>query len=257
VVDSLGAQGKVVIVTGGSRGVGRGIAESFLARGATVVVCGRNEPDDLPAASGATATFLAGDVRDAEQVDAIVAGTVERFGRIDVVVNNAGGTPPALVAEVSPRFITSIISLNLVAPLLVARAANAVMQAQDEGGSIINISSVNGVRPSPGSAPYGAAKAGLLNATQSLAVEFAPKVRVNAVTAGTVATDELLRIYYGGDEERIAAFSAQIPLGRMADPSDVGSACVYLASPLARHVTGSNLLVHGGGEPAASMTEPS
>jgi len=120
------------------------------------------------------------------------------------------------------------------------------MQASPDGGAIVNIASVSGTRPSPGTAAYGAAKAGLLNLTQSLAVEWAPKVRVNAVTAGLVQTADALA-HYGG-EEGLAAVGATVPLGRLGEPADVADACLFLASPLARYVSGASLLVHGGGE---------
>jgi NAD(P)-dependent dehydrogenase (short-subunit alcohol dehydrogenase family) len=107
------------------------------------------------------------------------------------------------------------------------------------------------VRPSPGSAAYGAAKAGLINLTTSLAVEWAPKVRVNAVTAGLIRTEQAGLFY--GDEAGIARVAATVPLGRMGDPADVADACLYLASPLARYVSGSNLVVHGGGERPAFL----
>jgi NAD(P)-dependent dehydrogenase (short-subunit alcohol dehydrogenase family) len=110
---------------------------------------------------------------------------------------------------------------------------------------------VSGLRPSPGTAAYGAAKAGLLSLTQSLAVEWAPKVRVVAVTAGMIRTEQS-ELHYG-DEEGIAAVGATVPLGRMGEPSDVGDACLYLASPLARYVSGASVLVHGGGERPAFL----
>jgi NAD(P)-dependent dehydrogenase (short-subunit alcohol dehydrogenase family) len=125
------------------------------------------------------------------------------------------------------------------------------MQRQAEGGVILNIASVSGVRPSPGTAAYGAAKAGLINLTQSLAVEWAPKVRVNAVVAGPIATEQA-ELHYGGDAG-IAAVGATIPLGRMGRPDDVADACLFLASPLARWISGSALTVHGGGERPAFL----
>jgi NAD(P)-dependent dehydrogenase (short-subunit alcohol dehydrogenase family) len=253
VSDVLDLAGKVALVTGGGKGVGRGITEVLLAHGAAVMVCGRSEPDELPAAGGRTAAFTAADVRDVDAVAALVEAVRARFGRLDVVVNNAGGTPPAFVAGASPRFLTSIVTLNLLAPLYVAQQANDLMQGQADGGVIVNISSVNGLGPSPGVAAYGAAKAGLINLTQSLAVEFAPKVRVNAVTAGIIGTEEIFRTHYGDDQERIAAMQAGVPLGRMATPEDVANACLFLASPLAAHISGANLLVHGGGEPPGTL----
>jgi len=167
------------------------------------------------------------------------------------VVNNAGGSPHVDAATASPRFSESLIRLNLVAPLHVAQRANAVMQRQESGGTIINIASVSATRPSPGTAAYGAAKAGLLNLTQSLAVEWAPKVRVNAVTCGMIETEQA-ELHYG-DAEGVAAVAATVPLGRLGTPGDVADTCVYLASPLASYVSGGQVLLHGGGERPAFL----
>ena len=216
------------------------------------MVCDRNAPDALPSANGRKATFFATDVREVDQIAAVIAATTDAFGSLDVVVNNAGGTPPAFVAGTSTRF-ASIITLNLVAPLLVAQHANDVMQTQPGGGSIINIGSVNGMSPAPGVAAYGAAKAGLVSLTQSLAVEFAPKVRVNQVTAGIIGTPEIFAQHYDDDAERIGALTGGIPMGRMTTPEDVRSSCLFLASPLAANVAGANLLVHGGGDPMGAL----
>ena len=231
----------MVLVTGGTKGIGRVIVDRFADAGAAVIACGRNDPDGLGGAS-----FIACDVRDPEQVDAMVARIADEHGRLDVAVNNAGGAPSAEAATASPRFSESIIRLNLLAPLHVAQAVNRVMQEQDDGGSIVNIASVSGIRASPNAAAYGAAKAGLINLTQTLAVEWGPKVRVNAVTAGLIRT-ELAGLWYG-DEEGIAAVGATVPLGRMGEPSDVADACLYLASARAAYISGANIVVHGGGE---------
>jgi len=249
--DALDQTGRVVIVTGGTKGVGRGIADRFLEAGAEVVVTARNEPDEPLRAAGREAAFIAADIRDVDQIDAVVAFTLERFGRLDHLVNNAGGSPMADAAAASPRFSTAIINLNLMAPLFFAQRANAVMQAQEGGGSIINIGSVSGTRPSPRSAAYGAAKAGLLNLSQSLAIEWAPKVRVNVVTGGIIRTEQA-HLHYG-DDDGIAAVARTIPMQRMGLPSDIADACLYLASPLASFVTGTNLSVHGGGERPAFL----
>jgi NAD(P)-dependent dehydrogenase (short-subunit alcohol dehydrogenase family) len=246
-MDDLRFDGQAVIVTGGCRGIGLGIAERFAAAGAHVLVCCRTEPESLPAGIA----FCAADVREPDQVDAVIANCIERYGRLDVLVNNAGGAPPADSATASPRFSAGIIALNLTAPIVFAQRANAVMQGQDTGGTILNIASVSGIRPSPNTLAYGAAKAGLLNATQTMGVEFAPKVRVNAVIVGLVVTEQAHLFY--GDEEGIAAVGATVPLGRMADPTDVADVCLFLASPLARYVTGADVLVHGGGEKPAYM----
>jgi len=214
-------------------------------------VCGRSEPEALPAVGVRKAVFVAADVRESEQVDRLVTTTLEHRGRLDVLVANAGGAPAVDAASVSPRFHEKIIQLNLIAPLHCAQRANAAMQQQPEGGVIVFITSVSGMRPSPGTAAYGAAKAGLISLTQSLAVEWAPKVRVAAVAAGMVRTEQS-HLHYG-DEAGIAAVGATVPLGRIAEPSDVGDACLYLASPLARYVSGATLLLHGGGEKPAFL----
>jgi NAD(P)-dependent dehydrogenase (short-subunit alcohol dehydrogenase family) len=231
--------------------VGKGISERFLAAGAHVVVCGRSEPDALPEADGRKARFVAADVREIEQIDAAIAVACEETGRLDVLVNNAGGAPAVDAATVSPRFHEGIIRLNLIAPLHCAQRANALMQEQPDGGVILNISSVSGMRPSPGTSAYGAAKAGLISLTQSLAVEWAPKVRLVCVAAGMIRTEQS-ELHYG-DAEGIAAVGATVPLGRMGEPEDVGDACLYLASPLARYVSGTTLLLHGGGEKPAFL----
>jgi NAD(P)-dependent dehydrogenase (short-subunit alcohol dehydrogenase family) len=249
--DVLGLKGKVVIVTGGTKGVGRGITARFLEAGAEVVVCGRNAPAAPIVASGKQATFVAADVREVDQIAGVVDAAMQTHGRLDVLVNNAGGSPPADAATASPRFSEAILRLNLIAPLNFAQHANAVMQKQESGGVIINIASVSAVRPSPGTAAYGAAKAGLLSLTQSLAVEWAPRVRVNAITAGMIRTEQS-DLHYG-DAAGLARVAATVPLGRLAEPEDVGNACLFLASPLSSYVSGASLLLHGGGEKPAFL----
>ena len=239
-------QGKTAIVTGGGKGVGRGITERFLEAGANVVICGRSAPDDLPTAGGREPLFVSTDVRDLEQLDALVATAVDNFGGLDVLVNNAGGAPPADAATVSPRFSESILRLNLIAPMNLSQKANLVMREQAGGGTIVNIASVSALRPSPGTAAYGAAKAGLISLTQSLAVEWAPKVRVNAIAAGMIKTEQS-HLHYG-DDEGIAAVADTVPLRRLAEPRDIGDACLFLGSELSSYVSGATLLVHGGGE---------
>ena len=247
----LDFRGKAVLVTGGGKGIGKGISERFLAAGADVLICGRTEPESLPTAGGRQALFIACDVRDFEQVEACVDYAVEQFGRLDVLINNAGGAPHADAATACPRFSESIIRLNLIAPLNFSQVANRVMQQQESGGSIVNIASVSTIRPSPGTAAYGAAKAGLVNLGTSLAVEWAPRVRVNAVIVGLTQTEQA-HLHYG-DEEGIAAVGATIPLGRMAVPEDIGDACLFLASPMASYVSGTSFAVHGGGEKPAFL----
>lgn len=250
-ISGLDYHGKVVLVTGGTKGVGAGIASNFLGAGAQVIVCGRSAPQTLPQVGENQAQFIASDVRDLDSLHALFTQIHRDFGRLDVVVNNAGGSPPADAATVSPRFSESIIRLNLIAPLNVAQQANSLMQEQSDGGVIIFIGSISALRPSPLTAAYGAAKAGVLSLVQSLAVEWAPKVRVVAVSPGLVRTEQSYQHY--GDESGVAAVSATIPAGRMANPDDIGAACVFIASPLGSYASGCNLLLHGGGERPAFL----
>lgn len=244
----LGLAGKVVLVTGGVRGVGAGISRVFRDAGAVVVTCARRPADE--GSDIADLEFHSADLRDPDAVRAMIDAIVERHGRLDVVVNNAGGAPFSLAADASANFHSKIVALNLLSALTVAQEAHRVMQ--DTGGAIVNISSVSGHRPSPGTASYGAAKAGIDSLTGSLAVEWAPAVRVNSVVVGPVKT-ELAEMHYG-DAEGVAAVDATIPMGRMAEPTDVGHAAAFLASPLAAYITGAELLVHGGGEKPAFLS---
>ena len=242
---NLGLKDRVVLVTGGVRGVGAGISAVFAEQGATVVTCARRPVEGLPF------EFHSCDVRDDDAVAAMVEAIVERHGRIDVVVNNAGGSPYVLAADASAKFNRKIIELNLIGPLSVSQHANAHMQKQPGGGSIVNISSVSGRRPTPGTAAYGAAKAGIDSLTSTLAVEWAPKVRVNSIVVGMVETEQSELFY--GDAESVAAVAATIPLGRLAKPADIGWAAAFLASAAASYVSGATLEVHGGGEPPSYL----
>jgi NAD(P)-dependent dehydrogenase (short-subunit alcohol dehydrogenase family) len=244
-----------VVITGGTRGIGAGIAAAFLRAGSRVLVCGRTPPDDpslLPAADGRSAVFCQADVRDPDQARQLIATANAAFGQVDVVINNAGGSPEAAADTASPRFHQKIIELNLLAPLHVAQSANEIMQAQSGGGTVIMIGSVSGARPSPGTAAYGAAKAGLHHLVTSLAIEWAPQVRVNCVAPGFVATEAAGGHY--GDAAATDAVRRTVPLQRMATPQDVADACTFLASPQAGYISGATLLLHGGGEPPAFLS---
>lgn len=238
---NFGLAGRVVLVTGGVRGVGAGISAVFAGQGATVVTCARHAVEGLPY------EFHACDVRDPDSVAKLISAIVERHGALDVVVNNAGGSPYALTAEASPKFNEKIIALNLLGMLHVSQCANTVMQKQPNGGAIVSVSSVSGRRPTPGTAAYGAAKAGVESLTATLAVEWAPKVRVNALAVGMVQTEQSELFY--GDEDSIAAVAATVPLGRLAKPVEIGWAVAFLASDAASYISGTTMAVHGGGEP--------
>jgi len=239
---SLDFSGRVAIVTGGTRGLGRAIAGRLAAAGCKVTVCGRNAPADLPEG----VQFRAADIRDPDQAEALVQAVVAEHGRLDILVNNAGGSPQAPAATASPRFFDSILKLNLHAPMYMARAAHGPMKSGG-GGSIVNIASVSGIRPSPGTAAYGAAKAGLLNLTQTLAQEWGPdRIRVNAIIAGLMATETAEQTY--GDAEAQAAVGRSMPLQRMGNGDDLAGAILWLCSDLAEWVSGARINVDGGGE---------
>ncbi|GGZ66025.1 short chain dehydrogenase [Streptomyces subrutilus] len=241
--------GRVAVVTGGTRGVGAGIARSFLAAGARVVVCARRPPDAPVSRGGRTAEFSPVDLRDPVAVQDFFDAVGRRYGRLDCLVNNAGGTPYRPLDEGGAERHARVLELNLVAPLTASLAARPWLR--QSRGSVVMIGSVSGTRPSPGTAAYGAAKAGLEQLARSMAVEWAPEVRVNSLVLGMVRT-ELAHLHYG-DGAGIAAVGATVPLGRLAEPSDVGEAAVFLASERAGYVSGASLLVHGGGERPAFL----
>ncbi|MGW7403710.1 SDR family oxidoreductase [Streptomyces sp. NPDC054833] len=234
-------RGRTVVVTGGTRGVGAGIARAFAETGDRVLVCARRPPE-VPL-DGVEFTPL--DLRDPPAVRAFF----DALPRLDVLVNNAGGTPYRRLADADAERHARVIELNLVTPLTASLAAYDHLRRAR--GSVVMVGSVSGSRPSPGSAAYGAAKAGLENLARSMAVEWAPEVRVNTLVVGMVRT-ELSHLHYGG-EDGVAAVSGTVPLGRLAAPSDIGAAAVFLASDAASYISGASLLVHGGGERPAFL----
>jgi NAD(P)-dependent dehydrogenase (short-subunit alcohol dehydrogenase family) len=239
---AIDLSGKVALVTGGTRGLGRDIAAGLAGAGAAVLTCGRNAPDGLPD----RVEFAAADIRDPDAAKELIDSAAQRFGRLDILINNAGGSPAADAATASPRFFDSIIKLNLAAPMYMAQAAYPHLVAAG-GGSIVNIASVSAIRPSPGTAAYGAAKAGLLNLTQSLAQEWGrDRIRVNAIIAGLMQTETAETTY--GDAAAQAAVAASMPLGRMGRGADLAGAVLWLCSDLASWVSGARINVDGGGE---------
>ncbi|MEU6105573.1 SDR family oxidoreductase [Streptomyces flaveolus] len=248
---TIDLSGSVAVVTGGTRGVGAGITRALLEAGAQVVTCARRAPDEPVEVAGRTARFLPVDLRDPEAVGAFFDKVRSDHGRLDTLVNNAGGSPFRMLDDGGAERHARVVQLNLLAPLNASLAAHEVMRRQDDGGSIAMIGSVSGTRPSPGTAAYGAAKAGLENLARSMAVEWAPLVRVNTLVLGMVRT-ELSHLHYG-DEDGVAAVGRTVPLGRLAEPADIGDACVFLASRRAAYISGAALHVHGGGERPAYL----
>ncbi|MFE2147471.1 SDR family oxidoreductase [Streptomyces sp. NPDC059456] len=209
----------------------------------------RPRPPVAGGGAGPTAESAALDLRDPAAVEEFFAEVGSRYGRLDCLVNNAGGSPYRLLGEGGAERHARVVELNLVAPMTASLAAYPQLRAAH--GSVLMIGSVSGTRPSPGTAAYGAAKAGMENLARTMAVEWAPEVRVNTLVLGMVRT-ELAHLHYG-DEAGIAAVGATVPLGRLAEPSDVGAAAVFLASGRAGYVSGASLLVHGGGERPAFL----
>ncbi len=238
---------RVVLVTGGTRGIGRGIAQRYVDGGDTVVVCGRREPE-VGTDTGPIGEFRSCDVREPVSVEELCDGIAADHGGLDVVVNNAGGAPMMTSAEDSPNFTRKVVDLNMMAAIWVGRYAHRHLAAADDG-CIVNVASVSGTRPSPTNSAYGAAKAGLLGWNRSVAAEWGGEVRVNAVVAGIIRT-ELAHLHYG-DDASIARVEGTIPLGRMGTPLDIAEACWWLSSPAAAWISGAELEVHGGGEPPA------
>ena len=241
-----------VIVTGGTKGVGLGITHAFLAAGAKVFICGRNAPENMPTVDNNSAIFIAADVRKEEATQALIDAVVEQTGRLDVLVNNAGGSPPVAAADAPTKLTEAIIKLNLIGPMIFAQQAYHAMKKTAGGGSIINIASVSGVRPSPGTAAYGAAKAGLINVSRSLAQEWGvDNVRVNAIIAGLIKTEAAEEHYAG--EAGIKLIEDSLPMKRMAIPDDIANACLFLAAESSKYVSGAALEVYGGGEPPSFL----
>ncbi len=245
-------ENRSVIVTGGGKGVGLGISEAFLKAGADVTICGRRTPDQLPSADDRKAHFITADVRKPDESQAVIDAVMERTGRLDILINNAGGSPPVKAADAPAKLTESIIRLNLIAPMILSQQAYHAMSANSDGGVIINISSVSAERASPGTAAYGAAKAGLVNVTRSLAQEWGvDNIRVNSIIAGLIRT-EAAQEHYGG-QRGIAMIEEALPMKRMAVPDDIANACLFLAAPSSSYVSGAALEIYGGGEPPSFL----
>jgi 3-oxoacyl-[acyl-carrier protein] reductase len=241
--------GRRAVVTGAGAGIGRGIAVGFAAFGARVVVididaeAGRRTAEAIEAAGG-DALALAADVRDGAAVEQAVTAAVERFGGIDILVNNVGGTFEAPFLEIAEKGWNALVRQNLISVLHGTHAVAPRLIAQGSGGSIINIVSSEGTRGAPGYAPYAACKAAVINFTQTMALELGPhRIRVNAIAPDICLTEGLAALV--GEAER-RRYPQLVPLGRAGLPEDIAGAAIFLASDLAGYVTGVTLHVDGG-----------
>ena len=246
-LDSIGLDGTASIVTGAGSGIGRACAELLARAGPTVCVVDR-DPDPakatvaaIEAASGA-AFAVVGDVREPETAAEAVRSTLERSDRLDVLVNNAGGMFASPASELSTGGWSAIMRLNLDATFQFAQAAAPAM-LESGRGAIVNVASVAGLSASPGAAHYGAAKAGVINLTRSLALEWAPEIRVNCVAPDLIRTPGTEEMMSDADRERIEGL---IPLGRLGEPEDVANAVLFLASTMSSFITGQTIVIDGG-----------
>ena len=242
--DAARLDGKVVVVTGGGSGIGRGIANGVRAFGADVAIWERNGDSCAAAAAEVDGLPVPTDVRDADQVDAAMDATLERFGTVDVLVNNAGGVFPKPFLETSENGFDALYRSNLKHVLLCSKAVAAHMVDAAHGGAIVNITSIEGVRAAPLFAAYAAAKAGVINLTKTLALELAPHdIRVNAIAPDITLTEGIAAMSPPGSTERAGLI---VPLGRPGHVDECAGAAVFLASDLSSYVTGHTLHVDGG-----------
>lgn len=260
ILDRFKLTDRVAIVTGAGKGIGRGIAVAFAEAGADVVCAARTQADiDATAAMvrerGRRALAVQTDVMKSEDLDALVAKALAELGRIDVLVNNAGGTPPRAALQTSERYFEAALRFNVTSAFLLTKLVVPKMVESAGGGAIVNISSRASDMPQTSFVAYSAGKAALNMITRNLALEFAPKVRINAISVGGIAT-EALAVVLTNDELR-AQFEANTPMGRAGTVEDIAACALYLASPAGGWVTGKIFQVDGGTEaPAIAVPVP-
>ncbi|MBD2759692.1 SDR family oxidoreductase [Yimella sp. cx-573] len=239
-----GLSGKTAIVTGASRGIGLAIAARLVDEGANVVITARGEEalQEAVAQLGERASFVAGKADDAAHREEVVRTTLEKHGSIDILVNNTGINPVyGKLIDVDPEVSRKIFEVNVISALEWVKLVYAAGM-KENGGSIVNVASVAGLRPAPGIAMYGVSKAAVVHLTEELAVELGPKIRVNAVAPAVVKT-KFAEALYAGREEQV---SAPYPLKRLGEPDDIGSVVAFLASDDSSWMTGQTITVDGG-----------
>jgi NAD(P)-dependent dehydrogenase (short-subunit alcohol dehydrogenase family) len=259
-LDGFRVDGHAAVVTGSGRGIGRGIALALAEAGADVVVTGRRgaEVEAVAAevdARGRRGLAVPGDLRVDGFIEELADTAVATFGRLDIWVNNAGGSDEPTVmplVETSDDVFRSMVELNLT---VVFQAAKAAARRMAAGGVIVNIASGAGMRAAPNTGAYGAAKAGVLNLTSTMAVELAGRgIRVNAISPGPVPTEAFMHVL-DFSESDLPRLASTVPLGRLGTPDDIAAAVLYFCSPAAAWVTGQNLLVSGGREGGRSVED--
>lgn len=245
-------QDQVVLVTGGSKGIGKAVAMLAAKRGAAVIIVGRSlgalndTADEIRAATGAQVLTVSGDVADADTAIRAVAQARDNFGRLDVVANIAGAFPTALLQDTTDADFAETIDINLKGTFLMCRAALPFMREQG-WGAIVNMSSTAARFPTPGLSVYGASKAGVEAFTRAIAVEAAPHIRVNAVSAGPTMTETVAALMAVDQTGAVDAVTKSLPLARLADPDEIAEAVLFLASSRASFITGQILQANGGG----------
>jgi len=246
VADKFRLDGKVAVITGSGRGIGQGIGLTFAEAGASVVFSARTESDiqanaERARAFGVRAIAVPCDVRDDSQLQALAARTIETFGRIDIVVNNAGGAVPNQIPRTNRKRFNEAFDFNVTSAFGFARVC--LPHLKESKGCVINICSAAGRIVQPNFSVYGTVKAALIHMTRLMASELAPDVRVNGIAPGSILTDALKTLL---DEPSLQKMCDRTPMKRLGDVEDIALAALYLASPAARWVTGKVLEVDGG-----------